>query len=113
MCARTLQTVVDLTLHDLCEDAANCLKTVAVVGGGATRTLRAPIITWNNDVPVTQGRPRMPSARIQAAVFTRDGYFCRYCNLSVVSLPVMSAIADIFPTIYRLHPKWKAIETDR
>lgn len=110
--ARNLSEVVDLTIKGQLLDAEAKLRLFSSVGDGVAKTLRARHVQKNIDVPSTERKLRMPAKAFQASVFIRDRYFCRYCNKSTVALPVMNAIAAIYPMTYRLHPHWKATETD-
>jgi 5-methylcytosine-specific restriction endonuclease McrA len=53
----------------------------------------------------------VPKAR-EAAVLLRDHYTCRYCGYQLLSIPVLRAIHELFPTTFRWHPNWKTDEAD-
>jgi 5-methylcytosine-specific restriction endonuclease McrA len=110
--ARALSEVVDLTLCQRGDEARRRLQEVARIGRGEKRVLRAPVLELNASIAYNKRSLAMPSKARQAGVFQRDGFYCRYCGRSVVALPVMNAVSAIYPTIYRLHPHWKASETD-
>ena len=110
--ATGLSEVVELTIRGRPLHAQARLRNISSVGNGIPKTLRAPVVRKNVLAPSTRRNLAMPSKAIQAGIFLRDNYFCRYCNQSVVALPVMDAISAIYPTVYRLHSHWKATETD-
>jgi 5-methylcytosine-specific restriction endonuclease McrA len=59
-------------------------------------------------VRVTRSVPR----RREAAVLARDRYTCRYCGLRMVSIPVLRAVHELFPTVFRWHLNWKSSDCD-
>ena len=52
---------------------------------------------------------RVPRRR-EAAVLARDRYTCRYCGLRMVSIPVLRAVHELFPTVFRWHLNWKTLD---
>lgn len=52
-------------------------------------------------------RPSL-STKVQAEVFVRDGFRCRYCGGRVILIPVMRVLSGIFPEQFPYHSNWKS-----
>ena len=85
--------VVDLVLERQSDEAAERLSAISRVGSGADR-------------------PAPPSLALQAAIFARDRYTCRYCEARTVLIPVMYAISALYGSIFKAHRHWRRDETD-
>jgi 5-methylcytosine-specific restriction endonuclease McrA len=85
--------VVDLVLERRSDEAAERLSAIARVGSSADR-------------------PSPPPLPMQAAIFARDRYTCRYCETRTVLIPVMYAISALYGGIFKAHRYWRRDETD-
>jgi len=45
--------------------------------------------------------------RIRVDVLRRDRFHCTYCGQPVIPLPILVAIADVFPDRFAYHPNYK------
>ena len=50
---------------------------------------------------------KAPSYTVQARVFVRDHFTCRYCGRRTLFVPVLRAISSIVPDVLPYHPHWK------
>jgi 5-methylcytosine-specific restriction endonuclease McrA len=85
--------VVDLVLERQTDEAAERLSAIARLGSGADRPAPLPL-------------------PLQAAIFARDRYTCRYCDTRTVLIPVMYAISALYGSIFKAHRYWRRDETD-
>lgn len=116
MAARTLSDAADAHLAGDTAKAANLFKladdpliwafTDAAWGSGArkrnlfTEIAGAPPHISRPDRPL----PRMPTPATQRAVLERDGYFCRFCGIPVISAFVRKLMQIAYPEAV----KWPA-----
>jgi 5-methylcytosine-specific restriction endonuclease McrA len=90
--AEGLDSVIEARLRDDIAGARNMLQSICAIG-----TPR-----------LSESVPR----RREAGVLTRDKYTCRYCGYRLLSIPVMRAVHELFPDIFRWHRNWKTSESD-
>lgn len=63
------------------------------------------------DTPLVANAGRMQvSASVQASVFLRDRFICRYCSRKTIFGPVLRLVSLMAPTAMRYHPHWKMTE---
>ena len=60
----------------------------------------------------TERRPSL-TPRLQAEVFRRDAFTCRYCGARTVPPPVLRVLSALFPVEFPYHPNWKSDVTHR
>jgi 5-methylcytosine-specific restriction endonuclease McrA len=60
----------------------------------------------------TERRPSL-TPRLQAEVFRRDAFTCRYCGTRTVPPPVLRVLSALFPVEFPYHPNWKSDVTHR
>ena len=104
--------VVQLIADDRLAEAEAVLSVIAEVGTRGTRILRAPRILEMPEIPTVARTANMPVKRIQAAIFARDNYTCRYCNRRTIHTAILDAVSRIYPETFRSHSNWKMGETD-
>ena len=64
----------------------------------------------NPDVPVLSlAGPRMPSAKVMAQVYVRDGFHCRYCSCRVI----LPAARRVFQLACPLAARWGRANKDK
>ncbi len=85
--------VVQLVLERQSDEAAERLAAIARLGSSADR-------------------PAPPPLALQAAVYARDRYTCRYCGTRTILIPVMYAISALYGSIFKAHRYWRRDETD-
>jgi 5-methylcytosine-specific restriction endonuclease McrA len=51
------------------------------------------------------------SRLLQGRVFRRDHFHCRYCGASVIPIPIMELLGDVFGERFPYHPNWKGGQT--
>jgi hypothetical protein len=56
--------------------------------------------------------PAPPPLAMQAAIFARDRYTCRYCETRTVLIPVMYAISALYGNVFKAHRYWRRDNTD-
>lgn len=44
---------------------------------------------------------RMPTARVERAIFARDGYRCRFCGIRVISRKAIRTLVKLYPEVAR------------
>jgi hypothetical protein len=55
-------------------------------------------------------RPGLTRA-IQAAIYRRDAFQCRYCGAELIHTAIMELLGGLYPTAFPFHPGWKGGET--
>ena len=54
--------------------------------------------------PVEKVKQRMPSVKVELAIFERDGWRCRFCEVMVISRKARNKLVSLFPTQARWGP---------
>jgi hypothetical protein len=79
---------------DLPEIMAYAIRLVGKLSPEVHRLLKRPLCLPSNE----RNSARMPSAATQAAIFSRDGWRCRFCGVKVISKAARTILIRRFPS---------------
>ena len=75
------------------------------VGAGAAEL--EPIAYTRREIAKRPGLSRT----LQAEIYRRDRFCCRYCGGELIPAPIMELLGDLYPDSFPFHPNWKGGQT--